>query len=155
MQRNSNTNFIFLSTTCLGLEPTINCTRSEYAYHYTTNGVLNSIIFKSISNNIKMDNIPKRISNTRHQSYIDVKLYISTLSNLALHIGVLTVNIELMWRGLETGERRALVPSHINSIFTVNTPILYLSWNKICIKKTMLFNLIIKKKITETPLIPQ
>jgi hypothetical protein len=47
------------------------------------------------------------------------------------------------------------VPSHINSIFTVNTPILYLSWNKICIKKTMLFNLIIKKKITETPLIPQ
>ena len=36
------------------------------------------------------------------------------------NIGVLTVNIEFMWRGLETGERRALanlsirfVPSHI------------------------------------------
>ena len=49
------------------------------------------------------------------------------------NIGVLTVNIEFMWRGLETGERRALasisirfVPSHIHSIFTVNTPILYL-----------------------------
>jgi hypothetical protein len=42
-------------------------------------------------------------------------------------IGVLTVNIEFMWRGLETGERRALasfstcfVPTHINSMFTVN-----------------------------------
>jgi len=62
------------------------------------------------------------------------------------NIGVLRVNIEFMWRGLETGERRALasisirfVPSHINSIFTVNTPILYLSCNKICQKK--LFNL--------------
>jgi len=52
------------------------------------------------------------------------------------NIGVLTVNIEYMWRGLETGERRALVslsirfvPSYINYIFTVNTPILYLSCN--------------------------
>jgi hypothetical protein len=49
------------------------------------------------------------------------------------------INIEFMWRGLETGERRALVslsirfmPSHIHYIFTVNTPILYLSCNKIC-----------------------
>ena len=48
------------------------------------------------------------------------------------NIGVLMVSIEFIWRGLEMGERRALaslsihfVPSHINSIFTVNTPILY------------------------------
>jgi uncharacterized membrane-anchored protein YitT (DUF2179 family) len=68
------------------------------------------------------------------------------------NIGVLTVNIEFMWRGLETGERRALanfstcfVPTHINSMFTVNTPILYLSCNKMGTKK-MLFNLIIKKR---------
>ena len=51
-------------------------------------------------------------------------------------IGVLTVNIEL-----ETWERRALaslsirfMPSHINSIFTINTPILYLSCNKVICK---------------------
>ena len=57
------------------------------------------------------------------------------------NIGTLTVNVEFMWRGLETGERRALaglsicfVPSHINSIFTVSTSILYLSCNKICKK---------------------
>ena len=57
-----------------------------------------------------------------------------------------------MWRGLETGERRALPslsirfePSHINSIFTANTPILYLSCNKIWGKK-MLFDLINKKR---------
>ena len=56
-------------------------------------------------------------------------------------IGVLTVNIEFMWRGLETWERRALaslsirfMPSHINSIFTINTPILYLSCNKVICK---------------------
>jgi len=36
------------------------------------------------------------------------------------------------------------VPSYIHSIFTVNTPILYLSCNKNCRKKK-LFNLIIKK----------
>jgi hypothetical protein len=73
------------------------------------------------------------------------------LSGFIYNIGVLTINIEFMWRGLETGERRALVsisirfvPSHINAIFTVNTPILYLSCNKIC--KKMLFNLIIKKR---------
>ena len=62
------------------------------------------------------------------------------------NIGVLTVNIEFKWRGLETGKRRTLaslsirfVPSHLNSIFTVNTPILYISCNKIC--KKILFNL--------------
>ena len=67
------------------------------------------------------------------------------------NIGALTVNIECMWRGLETGERRALasvsicfVPTHINSMLTVNTPILYLSCNKMGTKQ-MLFNLIIKK----------
>ena len=55
------------------------------------------------------------------------------------NIGVLTVNIEFMWRGLETRERQFLgslfirfVPSHIYYIFTVNTAILYLSCNKIC-----------------------
>ena len=70
-------------------------------------------------------------------------------------IGVLTVNIEFMWRGLETWERRALaslsirfMPSHINSLFSANTLIVYLSCNKIC--KKMLFNLIIKKNIIET-----
>ena len=36
------------------------------------------------------------------------------------------------------------VPSHINSIVTINTPILYLSYNKICPQK-MLFSLTIKK----------
>ena len=50
------------------------------------------------------------------------------------NIGVLTVNIEFIWRGLETGKRRSL-----KSIFTVNTPILYLSCNTIC----KVFNLII------------
>ena len=60
------------------------------------------------------------------------------------NIGVLMVNIEFMWRGLETGERGALasisirlVPSHINSIFTVNTSILYLSCNKISKKNVI------------------
>ena len=49
-------------------------------------------------------------------------------------IGVLTVNIEFMWRGLETWERRALaslsirfMPSHIN-----------LSCNKICKKQKVI-----------------
>ena len=47
----------------------------------------------------------------------------------------------IYWQGLETGKRRALasfsicfVPSNINYIFTVNTPLLYLSYNKICKK---------------------
>ena len=50
--------------------------------------------------------------------------------------------IEFILRGLETGERRTLaslsvrfVPSYIYSIFTVNTPILYLSCIKICTQK--------------------
>jgi hypothetical protein len=54
--------------------------------------------------------------------------------------------------------RRALVsltircvPSHINYIFTINTPIHIYPAIKFA---KMLFNLIIKKKITETPLIP-
>ena len=73
------------------------------------------------------------------------------------NIGVLRVNIEFMWRGLESGERQALeslsirfVPSHINSIFTVNAPILYLSCNKL--QKKMLFHLIIKKKDNGNPI---
>ena len=42
------------------------------------------------------------------------------------------------------------VPSHINSIFTVNEPILYLSCNKSC--KKMSFNVIIKKKDNANPI---
>ena len=49
------------------------------------------------------------------------------------NIGVLAVNIELMWLGTKWMERFAKVqlspvykPRHINSIFTVNTPILYI-----------------------------
>ena len=76
-------------------------------------------------------------------SYFDETAYLRVS---IYNIGVLMVNIELMWGGLEMGERRAFVPSHINSIFTVNTPILYLSCNKIFQKKKMLFNLIIKIK---------
>jgi hypothetical protein len=72
------------------------------------------------------------------------------------NIGVLTVNIEFMWLGTKRMENLSKArlspvskPRHINSIFTVNKPILKFS------KKNMLFNLIIKKKIKETPLIPQ
>ena len=60
-----------------------------------------------------------------------------------------------MWQGLETEERRALanlsihfVQSHINSIFTVNTPILYLS----CNNNRMLFNVIIIQKDNRNPI---
>ena len=71
-----------------------------------------------------------------------------TLTN-RIYIHVLTVNIEFMWRGLENGVgvggellvaslSNRFVPSHINSIITVNTPILYLSCNKICKKKCYL-----------------
>jgi hypothetical protein len=49
------------------------------------------------------------------------------------NIGVLTVNIEFMWLGTKRVERLAKgrfspvsKPRHINSIFTVNTPILYI-----------------------------
>jgi len=49
------------------------------------------------------------------------------------NIGVLTVNIEFMWLGTKRMERFAKAhlspvskPRHINSIFTVNTPILYM-----------------------------
>ena len=54
------------------------------------------------------------------------------------------VNIEFMWRGLETRESRDLashsihfVPSYINSIFTVHISILYLSCNEICKKNNV------------------
>ena len=66
--------------------------------------------------------------------YWQFKLYIKYIYN----IGVLTVNIEFMWGGLERGKRALeglspiYKPHHINSIFTINTPILYLSCNKIC-----------------------
>jgi len=49
------------------------------------------------------------------------------------NIGVLTVNIEYMWLGTKRMERLAKArlspvskPRHINSIFTVNTPIFYI-----------------------------
>jgi hypothetical protein len=49
------------------------------------------------------------------------------------NIGVLTVNIEFMWFGTKRMERLAKAhrspvskPHYINSIFTVNTPILYI-----------------------------
>jgi hypothetical protein len=65
-----------------------------------------------------------------------------------------------MWRGLETGERRALanlsirfVPSHINSIFTVNTPISYLSCNKtICTQKKVIYLFINEKNNNGNPI---
>ena len=67
------------------------------------------------------------------------------------NIGVLTVNIEFMWRGLETGETRALAV--LPSVSCRATQILYLpSIHQYCIypaikfAKKMLFNLIIIKK---------
>ena len=76
-------------------------------------------------------------------AYLRVSIYI---------IGVLMVNIELMWGGLEMGERRALVslsnrfvPSHINSIFTLIHQYCIYPAIKFA-KKKMLFNLIIKIK---------
>ena len=48
------------------------------------------------------------------------------------NIGVLTLNIEFMWLGK---------PRHINSIFTVNTPILYIYIGPDivnCVKSTLL-----------------
>jgi hypothetical protein len=47
------------------------------------------------------------------------------LPSFIYNIGVLMINIECMWRGLERGERRALV-SHINAIFTVYTNIVFI-----------------------------
>jgi hypothetical protein len=47
------------------------------------------------------------------------------LPSFIYNIGVLTINIEFMWRGLERGERRALV-SHINAIFTIYTNIVFI-----------------------------
>ena len=62
-----------------------------------------------------------------------------------------------MWRCLETGQRRDLaslnircIPSHIHYIYTVNTPILYLSWNNISKKNRIkFFN---KKKDSGNPM---
>ena len=54
--------------------------------------------------------------------------------DMTYNIGAMTVNTQFILRGLETGERRTSAslsirfePSHINSIFTVKAPILYLS----------------------------
>jgi hypothetical protein len=51
------------------------------------------------------------------------------------NIGVLTVNIEFMWLGTKRMEKLTKAtlspvskPRHINSIFTVNTPILYIHY---------------------------
>jgi hypothetical protein len=67
-------------------------------------------------------------------------------------IGVLTVNIELMWRGLETGERRAFSESfhpfraepHTFYIYRQCTNIVFILQSNL--QKKMLFNLIIKKR---------
>jgi hypothetical protein len=67
-----------------------------------------------------------------------------------IYIQYWCIDGKYMCQGLETGEILALkglsirfMPSHINSLFSVNTLIVYLSCNTIC--KKMLFNLIIKK----------
>ena len=69
---------------------------------------------------------------------IIITLCMNKYSNLFYISYIYNIGV-FMWRGLETGERRALesfsirfVPSHIHYIFTVNTPILYLSYNTIC-----------------------
>ena len=57
---------------------------------------------------------------------LKTRFYLISNNNIDIYnIGALTVNIECMWRGLETEESWALanlsirfVPSHINSIFT-------------------------------------
>ena len=94
-----------------------------------------------------------RFSNMRitfFEQYI-IQLSSSKMDNI-YNIGVLTVNIEFMCQGLETRKRQVLasrsirfMPSHINSIFTVNTPILYLSCNTMYLQKKKFFNLIITK----------
>ena len=73
------------------------------------------------------------------------------------NIGVLTVNIECMWLGAKRMERRALPvskPRHIISIFTVNTPILYIyidhgcfPANHITISSTCLHNIPASEKL--------
>ena len=55
------------------------------------------------------------------------------------NIGLLTVNIEFIWLGAKRGERLAksssFTPCQINSIFTVNRPILYIYiTNLVCYK---------------------
>ena len=60
------------------------------------------------------------------------KKHLQILLQDKYNIDVLTVNIEFMWLGMKRMEILAKVrlspvskPRHINSIFTVNTPILY------------------------------
>ena len=68
------------------------------------------------------------------------------------NIGILMVNIEFMWQGLETGERRAYSeffhPSrakpHTFYIYHPYTNIVFILQNNL--QKKMLFNLIIKKR---------
>ena len=74
------------------------------------------------------------------------------------NIGVLTVNIEFMWRGLETGERRAFSESfhpfraepHKFYIYRQYTNIVFIL--QCNLPKQMLFNLIIKKKDNANPI---
>jgi hypothetical protein len=107
-----NTNFIVIGLTRLGLEPTI--------YRKLT------------------ITPPMRLVD---DIYIYI-VYITTTRIYIYNIDVLTVNIKFMWLGLEMGKRLVLmslsisfVPSHVNSIFTINKPILYLFCNKIYKKK--------------------
>ena len=72
---------------------------------------------------------------------IEVCILLKTKSREEIYnIGVLTVNIECIWQGLETGDRRALV---------------YYSAIKFAKNVIHFNNNNLKKKITEIPLIPQ
>ena len=60
-------------------------------------------------------------------------MFLQMLLHDKYNVGVLTVNIEFMWLGTKWMERLAKAhlspiskPRHINSIFTVNTLILYM-----------------------------
>jgi hypothetical protein len=63
----------------------------------------------------------------------EITLFLQILLQDKYNIGVLMVNIEFMWLGTKQMERFAKAhlspvskPRHMNSIFIVNTPILYI-----------------------------
>ena len=81
--------------------------------------------------------------------YIYIKEIIKKRTKRIFH-KCIDANYRIYVSRLRNGGKLALkglsirfLPSHINSLFSVNTLIMYLSCNKIC--KTILFNLIIKK----------
>ena len=85
--------------------------------------------------------------NVKHESYASNIAYFNWLYILYVlmyiyNIGLLTVNIEFIWRGWETGWKTSFSESfcpfrasQIHSLFIVNRPILYLSCNPRCPKK--------------------